>query len=274
MGDQNFDGCSENDSSSSKPLQIDGNIEAIRAKTNRFEDVMKTYLDFTMQSTSTQPKGDFKKSLNENRQDMEAKWENHYDSVDSSCMNNASTDYSDTTQDLSGPNSRKSSFDMSGSNMIPEIMRNYSQFQAGMGQSLQQSHQIQHQQSTQASQEQAFHTFYPSQYPGFNPFSFQTFPMSAAQQHVAQQTAYQANSAFSHYIGSSGTYSAPQGFQPQPTMTDSRQAANSLWTTAPSSVNPLAGNQNVSNTNGQSSGIPGSANANGVAPTQHSGPMG
>ncbi|XP_059167720.1 uncharacterized protein LOC131949787 isoform X2 [Physella acuta] len=278
LGDQNFDGCSENDSSSSKPLQIDGNIEAMRAKTNRFEDVMKTYLDFTMQSTSTQPKADFKKSMNENRQDMEAKWENQYDSVDSSCMTN--TDYSDTTQDLSGPNSRKSSFDMSGSNMIPEMMRNYSQFQGGLGQSLQQSHQIQHQQTTQPSQEQAFHTFYPSQYPGFNPFSFQTFPMSAAQQHVAQQTAYQANSAFSHYIGNSGTYSAPQGFQPQPSMTDSRQAANSLWTTAPSatsipsSVNPLVGNQNVSNTNGQSSGIPGSANANGVAPTQHSGPMG
>lgn len=244
LGDQSFDTES---ALAKSPLRM----ETMRtAKGNRLEDLkdLLKYVDFTSQTTSSQSKSDAKKSLNELRQDQDPRWENNFDSVGSSGVGSSmGTEYLDMTRDTSASNSRKSSIDLTGSqNSLSELMHSYQQQQhyqvSALGQvhvpaATQQGHQSIYSQPTANQHHVPHHTypFYTSQFPySMTPFGgFQTFPV-ASQQAVYQQAGL--NAVYNQYVGNTGAFTMPPGYQSQQALQESLHQAVSKTTAAVSGI--------------------------------------
>ncbi|XP_013089560.2 mucin-17-like isoform X1 [Biomphalaria glabrata] len=261
----NYDGCSEVDASplNKSPLHLDANM---RPKSATFVDFPK--LMELMQSTTPQQKAELKK-VEEQKQDTETKWETNYDSVDSSGLSNITSEYTEVAQESSATQSRKSSLDMSASQVnYTEIIRNYP-FPSNVSQSqmpctnFQQGNpaSFQVQQSSHQSQmpSHTFNPFYTNQY-GFSPFNtYQAFPMPTSSQQAGQQAAFQAgqqaayqasvNTAFSQFMGNSTPFLMSQGLPPQQTMTDnirvsaSNKSASGAAANSSPQVSSLTSNQ-------------------------------
>ncbi|KAI8782152.1 mucin-17 isoform X7 [Biomphalaria glabrata] len=261
----NYDGCSEVDASplNKSPLHLDANM---RPKSATFVDFPK--LMELMQSTTPQQKAELKK-VEEQKQDTETKWETNYDSVDSSGLSNLTSEYTEVAQESSATQSRKSSLDMSASQVnYTEIIRNYP-FPSNVSQSqmpctnFQQGNpaSFQVQQSSHQSQmpSHTFNPFYTNQY-GFSPFNtYQAFPMPTSSQQAGQQAAFQAgqqaayqasvNTAFSQFMGNSAPFLMSQGLPPQQTMTDnirvsaSNKSASGAAANSSPQVSSLTSNQ-------------------------------
>lgn len=221
-GEESFDAAAADAVLAKSPLHMDTLRASKHAHLEDFKDLLK-YVDFTAHSSCVQFKADVKKSLNELRQEQETKWENSFDGGGSSVVaSSVSSEYPDLNQDNSASNSRKSSVDLCGSmNSLPELLRNYQQYQAHFSQ--QQSHPSLYHSQPPSNQHQipsqTYNPFYAGQFPfSINPFGgFQTFP-SSSQQAVYQQAGLAAG--YNQLLGGAGAFTV-QGFQSQPAMQDS-----------------------------------------------------